>query len=450
MDMVATKATFRKYPAYKESGVEWLGEVPEEWDIIKLGSLFRDVSDKNHPELPLLSITREKGVIVRDVEDDSTNHNFIPDDLSGYKLLKEGQFGMNKMKAWQGSYGVSPKTGIVSPAYYIFDFTKPVLPRFFHLAIRSKRYVSYFGSASDGVRIGQWDLSKDRMKKIPFFLPPLAEQTAIANFLDDKTAKIDQAIAQKEQLIALLKESKQIIIQNAVTKGLNPNVKMKDSGVEWIGEIPEHWEVKRFRYVFNLGKGLTITKENLQDEGIACVNYGEIHSKYGFEVNPEIHELKCVDNEYLKSSSNALLKQGDFVFADTSEDIEGSGNFTYLNSNQKTFAGYHTVIARPKRLVDSRFLAYSFDSQSFRNQIRNRVKGVKVYSITQSILSEPSVWLPTLEEQHSIVEYLDNECSKYHLSIQQQFKQVNKLKEYKATLIDSAVTGKIKVTNYGK
>lgn len=208
MEATATKATFQKYSAYKDSGVEWLGKIPEHWEIDKLGTLLKPVSIKNRPDLPLLSITREAGVIERNIEDDSENHNFIPDDLSGYKVLNEGQFGMNKMKAWQGSYGIAPMTGIVSPAYYVFDFNSSINPRFFHLAIRSKNYVAFFGQASDGVRVGQWDLSKTRMKEIPFFIPPLPEQTAIAAFLDDKTAKIDRAIAQKEKMIALLKERK--------------------------------------------------------------------------------------------------------------------------------------------------------------------------------------------------------------------------------------------------
>lgn len=155
-----------KYDAYKDSGHEWIGGVPQEWEVSKLGGCLSAVSIKGYPKLPLLSITREQGVIQRDVDDQDSNHNFIPDDLSGYKLLKEGQFGMNKMKAWQGSYGVSKFTGIVSPAYFIFDFTKPIWPSFFNWAIRSSLYVSYFGSASDGVRVGQWDLSKDRMKVI--------------------------------------------------------------------------------------------------------------------------------------------------------------------------------------------------------------------------------------------------------------------------------------------
>lgn len=201
----------------KDSGVEWIGQVPEHWEVSSLGKMLLPVSEKNKPNLPLLSITRELGVIERDVEDQESNHNFIPDDLSNYKVLKEGQFGMNKMKAWQGSYGVSRFTGIVSPAYYIFDFIKSVNSRFFHWAIRSKIYISFFGSASDGVRIGQWDLSKSRMKSIPFIIPSYTEQVQIADYLDQQTVKIDQAIALKTAHIEKLKEYKSVLINDVVT-----------------------------------------------------------------------------------------------------------------------------------------------------------------------------------------------------------------------------------------
>ncbi|ELC0837564.1 restriction endonuclease subunit S [Klebsiella michiganensis] len=201
----------------KDSGLDWIGKIPEHWELTKLGSCLSPVSIKNCPDLPLLSITRELGVIERDVEDQDSNHNFIPDDLSGYKKIEKGQFGMNKMKAWQGSYGVSKYTGIVSPAYFVFNFTKAIDPEFFNWAIRSKLYVSFFGSASDGVRIGQWDLSKDRMKAIPFILPSKEEQTQIANFLDKKNVQIDEAIVIKEQQIEKVKEYKKILINRVVT-----------------------------------------------------------------------------------------------------------------------------------------------------------------------------------------------------------------------------------------
>ncbi len=437
---------YPKYDSYKDSGVDWLGEVPKEWTVERLGNLLKEVSDKNYPDLPLLSITRELGVIERDIDDMDSNHNFIPDDLSGYKKIEQGQFGMNKMKAWQGSYGISRYTGIVSPAYYIFNLHPDLNKDFFSLAIRSKLYVSYFGSASDGVRIGQWDLNKTRMRQIRFVIPTLNEQEKIVRFLTKKILQVDQAIDLKQQQIKRLNEYKRIIIQNAVTKGINSDAKMKDSGIAWMGDIPEHWNIKKSKFLFEFSKGLTITKDNLQDSGVLCVNYGEIHSKYGFELRPNEHELKYVDTSYIDSNPRALLNNGDFVFADTSEDIEGSGNFTYINGTASIFAGYHTVIAKPTIEFNSRFVAYIFDSISYRSQIRHRVKGVKVYSITQSMLKNTFIWLPPKQEQENIVNYLDKILFKVTQANDAYKTEIERLKEYKTILINQAVTGKIKVS----
>ena len=201
----------------KDSGVEWIGEIPEQWEVSKLGLMLTPYSIKNYPNETLLSITREQGVIERDMENLDSNHNFIPEDLSGYKLLKKGDFGMNKMKAWQGSYGVSKFTGIVSPAYFTFSLVDTISPDFFHLAIRSQIYVPFFGQASDGVRIGQWDLSKERMKNIPFVIPSLKEQDEILNYIDSTTNKTQIAISLKEKEIDKLKEYKISLVNSVVT-----------------------------------------------------------------------------------------------------------------------------------------------------------------------------------------------------------------------------------------
>ena len=214
----------------------------------------------------------------------------------------------------------------------------------------------------------------------------------------------------------------------------------KPSGVEWLGDVPEHWEVLRFRDIASLSKGLSITKENLQDEGIPCVNYGEIHSKYGFEVNPSKHPLKCVSVEYKKSNPQALLAYGDFVFADTSEDLEGSGNFTYLSYHALTFAGYHTVIARPKPYVNVRYLAYFVDSENFRNQIRTQVKGIKVFSITQGILKNIYLYLPDVEIQYQIASFLNTETTRIDNLIAKQEKLIELLEEQRKSIISHAVS----------
>ncbi len=214
----------------------------------------------------------------------------------------------------------------------------------------------------------------------------------------------------------------------------------KDSGVEWLGKVPEHWGDSKARYLFSFGKGLGITKANLQDRGVPCVNYGEVHSKYGFEVDPAKHPLRCVSENYLNTSQDSLLRNGDLVFADTSEDIEGSGNFTQLISEQAVFAGYHTVIARPHNRECSRFLAYLFESKECRAQIQHAVKGVKVFSITQSILRGTNLWLPSLPEQTKIAEFLDYETGKIDALIEQQQQLIALLKEKRQAVISHAVT----------
>lgn len=200
----------------KFSGVKWLGDIPEHWETIKLRQLLHPVSIKNHPELPLLSVVREQGVIVRDVTDKEANHNYIPDDLSGYKVVKKGQFAMNKMKAWQGSYGISDYTGIVSPAYFIFDVAFDNL-EYFHYAIRSKVYVNFFAQASDGIRVGQWDLQMDKMKEIPFIVPPVDEQIAIVEHIKKTLPKYDEAIEKLNSEVAVLEEYKAKLIADVVT-----------------------------------------------------------------------------------------------------------------------------------------------------------------------------------------------------------------------------------------
>ena len=204
--------------------------------------------------------------------------------------------------------------------------------------------------------------------------------------------------------------------------------------------IPLDWELRPFKSVFSYGKGLAITKENLQESGIPCLSYGQVHSKYPFEVSPDKHQLPFVDPKYLLSDKKSLLNKGDFVFADTSEDIEGAGNFTQLISLSQVFAGYHTIIARPKINADHRYLAYLMESEEYRNQIRSQVKGVKVYSITKRILGSTKLWLPCLKLQKSISLYLDKQTAGIDSLISEKQNFINLLKEKRQALISHVVT----------
>lgn len=425
-------AQLPKYEVYKDSGFSWVGIIPYEWEVSTLGSCLFPVSIKNHSDYPLLSITRELGVIERDIEDSNSNHNFIPDDLTGYKLLRQGQFGMNKMKAWQGSYGVSKFTGIVSPAYFVFEFTKPINPDYFNWAIRSQLYVSYFGSASDGVRIGQWDLSKSRMKGIPFLLPSEQEQRLIANFLDQKTAQIDAAIAIKEQQIELLKERKQIIIQQAVTQGLDPNVPMKDSGVEWIGQIPEHWEVKRAKYLFNE----IDERSKTGDEELLSVSHMT-------GVTPRSEKsVTMIAEDYTGSKT---CQKNDFIMNIMWAWMGAMG----VSDRPGIVSSAYSIFRQtPLGIFNPTYLEWLLTTVGYiehYNQVSTGLHSSRLRFYSRMFF-DMEIGYPDRSEQEEIVKVVKIQSTKIEQAVQLYVQQIEKLKEYKATLINSAVTGKIKIT----
>ena len=218
--------------------------------------------------------------------------------------------------------------------------------------------------------------------------------------------------------------------------------RMKDSGIEWIGEVPEEWGITKSKYFLDTNKGLTITKENLIEDGIPVINYGQIHSKYGRSVSTVRDELPQVSTNYLKFKQS-LLNKGDFVFADTSEDIEGSGNFsTRIDDNGELFAGYHTIKAKLKNALehDFRYFMHYFDSMAFRKQVQNKVSGIKVYSVTQSILQEICLLLPSFIEQQRIADFLDKKVAQLDKVKSLLEEQIKTLEDYRQSLIYETVT----------
>ena len=235
----------------KDSGIEWIGEIPREWVVQKLKHSLRWKSEKGQPDSTVLSLYRDYGIIPKDSRDD--NHNVTSLDTSNYKVVNKGDFVINKMKAWQGSMAVSNYDGIVSPAYHVCEITnQSIYLRYFHYLLRDQSYLPEYRRLSSGLRIGQWDLGFDDFKNIPFLVPPFYEQQLIADFLDTQCAHIDSVIENTRAAVEEYKKLKQAVITQAVTKGIRPNREMKDSGIEWIGEIPKEWNVQRIKTIFAL------------------------------------------------------------------------------------------------------------------------------------------------------------------------------------------------------
>ncbi|EIC5480183.1 restriction endonuclease subunit S, partial [Campylobacter upsaliensis] len=366
----------------------------------------------------------------------------ISGDLNSFKLVKKDNFVIS-LRSFEGGIEHSNYQGIISPAYTILEPQVEIYSFYFKFLFKSSFFISTLNIHKIGIREGQ-NISYASLQYTPIPLPPLQKQKEIAEFLDSKCEKIQNYIDKKQKLITLLQEKKQALINEAVTKGLNPNIESKNSGIEYLGLIPHHWEVKKLKILFSLGNGLNITKQDFVSYGIPCVSYGEIHSKYPCRLDTSIHKLPYVSETYLADKPQSLLTKGDFVFADTSEDIEGSGNFTSIQSYVPVFAGYHTIILKPKTSeINDLYFSFLFDSFGIRSQIRKEVCGVKVFSITKSILKEIQCLLPPLQEQKEIAEFLDKKCEKINSVIEKTKKQIELIKEYKNTLINEAVCGRI-------
>ena len=238
----------KPYPSMKDSGVEWLGEVPEHWDVRRIKTLFREKDERSGDGSGLLlSLTRARGILP---QSEASNRMASATDLSKYKVCRPGDLVMNRMQAWSGMFAVSSHEGLVSPDYSVFARTEPSQVQYFEHLFKTPVLVDQFAQASKGIGTGFNRLYTPEFGAVPAVVPPLPEQTAIVRFLDYADRRIRRYIRAKQKLIKLLEEQKQAIIHRAVTRGLDPDVPLKDSGVEWLGEVPEHWELRAAKWFF--------------------------------------------------------------------------------------------------------------------------------------------------------------------------------------------------------
>lgn len=446
----------KRYEKYKPSGIEWIGEVPEHWNQFRIKyALSRSAAgvwgdDEKGDDNDIICYR------IADFDydhgglnlDDLTTRNIEPKQLEG-RIVKEGDLLIEK----SGGGEATPVGRVVK----VNSDQRATYTNFIHsVSIKEgydSNYLYYYFNTLYALKInmlffnqttGLQNLKVGDYLSQTMYLPSLSEQEAIAAYLDARCGDIDKVVATQEKRIALLNEMKQSIITQAVTRGLNPDAKMKDSGVEWIGMVPEHWEVMPFKSKFKTDKGLSITKADLVDEGVPVISYGQIHSKQNDYVHTLDHLLRFIPEELIPADSKAKLEIGDIVFADTSEDVEGSGNAFYIE-REGIYAGYHTVIAKSIKRVDNKYFAYLFATPIWRSQVRSQVYGVKVYSITQQILKATSLIVPSPEEQKQIVEVLEEKCARIDRQIDNIQNEIELLREYKQSLITDVVTGKVKV-----
>lgn len=422
---------------YKPSGIEWLGEIPQSWENVSIRSCFTESNQRcNTDSYPLLSVTIANGIIYQDnIENKKDISN---DDKSNYKIVPLNAVAYNKMRMWQGAVGVNTlTTGIVSPAYIVAIPNEKILPNFVSYLFKSKIMIGEFDKNSYGLCLDMNNLRYDDFRNIKIPLPPLQEQKEIAEFLDSKCEKIQNYIDKKQKLITLLQEKKQALINEAVTKGLNPNIESKNSGIEYLGLIPHHWEVRRVATLGKFFKGSNISKNDLQDSGVSVVLYGDIYTKY--EIKTKQFQSKIAEN-FAKDKTQILC--GDLLFSGSGETKEDIGKCICYLGNEKAYVGGDVIVLRQMG-QDSLFLSYVLNSDYIKYQKAVISKGEIIIHIYASNLRDLKIPLPPLQEQKEIAEFLDSKVAQIDSVIEKTKRQIELVKEYKNTLINEAVCGRI-------
>lgn len=432
--------SYLQYPEYRDSGIPDIDLIPSHWISAPLFSIAKKKSIPNCSDRELLSVYLDRGV-VRFSDVDEKRTNATSEDLSKYQQVSPGDFVLNNQQAWRGSVGVSKFSGIVSPAYIVLKLIKDIDSDFANYYFRYGAMVSQYLICSRGVGTIQRNLYWPQLKRVQVVFPPLEEQRCIANFLDQKTTEIDAAIAKKQHLIELLKEQKAILINQAVTKGLDPDVPMRDSGVDWIGEVPEHWTVKRLRLIGTTQNGISAGADYF-GSGFPFISYSDVYNNR--EIPKKVNGLARASKQDRIQYS---IEKGDVLFTRTSETIDEIGfSSTCMNIIvDSTFAGF-LIRFRPKNeYLNPGYSKYYFSAQIHRSYFVGKMNLVIRASLSQELLKNLPVLIPPKYEQEMIFEYLESVSAEIDKGIDLQQKQIEKLKEYRVTLVSSVVTGKIKI-----
>lgn len=433
---------FKKYADYKDSYHQWIGEIPSHWNIILLNYLFKEnkIKNKGNVENTILSLSYGRVILKKGGE----NYGLLPASFESYQVLEPGYlvFRFTDLQNDQRSLrvGYVNEKGIITSAYVgLKKRDEEVYSKYYYYLFHSLDIKKYFYSFGGGVRLS---LDYNTLKKIKFPFPPLTEQKTIANFLDHKTAQIDRYIQLKEKTIALLQERKAAIINQAVTKGLDPAAPMKDSGIEWLGEIPAHWEVKRIkRLLSKIDYG--VSESSKVDGQIPILTMGNIQQGEITEPNP---------GGLYNVADNLILKKNDLLFTRTNgnPDLVGKvGIYRKSNSNPITFASY-LVRFRVDKNADPEWIHLVLNSYSFWSFAKSQALVNLQTNLNSTRYSQFKIPVPNKKEQERMKNVVYENSRKINQLIFQIEKEIILIKEYRESLISAAVTGKIDVQEYDR
>lgn len=417
-----------KYNEYKDSGVQWLGEIPSHWELLKMKYAFKERSEKNHPNEEPLCATQSRGVIPQSLYEGRVV--VVNKGFEGLKLVKVGDFVIS-LRSFQGGIEYAYYQGIISAAYTVLQPKESDMAPYFKYMFKSHDYIQLLQTCVTGIREGQ-NINYPLLAKKAVPIPPMEEQHAIVSYLDTKCSKLDTFISNKEKEITLLQEMKQRVITDAVTRGLNPNVKFKPTNIPWLPEIPEHWEEKRLSTQFT---GDVQVNKDFTVKHAFKFNYGELVPKNEVGAPEEYRDV------YVRYS---LIKEGDVL-------INGL-NLNYDFVSQRVACapadGIITsayVVCRPRKNVNYNYYTLLFKAMNSMKLFHGMGSGIRL-TLSFKELKKQLLPVPPIEEQHAIVSYITERTAKIDSLIEKLNKEIECVKEYKQRLVSDVVTGQIKVS----
>ncbi|MBS1911697.1 MAG: restriction endonuclease subunit S [Bacteroidetes bacterium] len=432
------------YPAYKDSGIPWLGEVPEHWEVRRNKLFLREVYERSvDGSEDLLTVSQYTGVTSRRERLADNDLLTTAASLVGYKRVQPGDLVMNIMLAWNGSLGVSNIDGITSPAYCVFRASGEVEPRYLHYLFRSPLFTGAFKTVSTGVVDSRLRLYPDVFFRMPSVLPSQEEQSAIVRFLDHADRRIRKYIRAKKKLIALLNEQKQAIIHQAVTRGLDPNVRLKPSGIEWLGDVPEHWALARLKDAATVQTGLTLGKNyngvttlSLPYLRVANVQVGRV----------DLTNVKSI-NVTADEADGATLRAGDVLMTEGGDiDKLGRGCVWYGEIPGCLHQNHVFAVRCQRHVLDPEFLVGQMASRHGRTYFQLTAKQTTNLASTNSTtLRAFPILLPPIAEQRIILDEISRHTANLTGASDRAEAEITLLQEYRTRLIADVVTGRLDV-----
>lgn len=437
--------TLRPYPSYKDTDLPWLAQIPAHWDVQRAKFIFKKMSRPIREEDDVITAFRDGTVTLR-TNRRTEGFTFSIKEI-GYQGIRKGDLVIHQMDGFAGAIGVSDSDGKSTPIYSVCVPTIPASTYFYAYLLREMAKSDFILSLAKGIRERSSDFRFDVFKELELPIPPIKEQQTIATYLDRQTAKIDALIAKKQRLLDLLAEQRAALISQAVTKGLNPNVKMKDSGMAWLGQVPSHWEVKKLKQISKVIFS-NVDKNKLEnEEPVQLCNYVDVYKNDEITSDIDFMQATATDEEIKKFT----LKENDVIITKDSESWTDIAVPAFVpNSLKGVLCGYHLALIRPNtKVIEGEFLFRSLQAKNFRYQFEVEATGITRYGIDQYAINNTLFLVPPIDEQKEIVDYLDHQTKRLSDLAVKIETAIERLREYRAALISSVVTGKVRVSDDG-